>query len=85
MQGSKVRAVLDWEFSDAYPLSELVGGVGIDVLEVIDDDSEEDDYGYGRRNGEAEGLDRKEGRDAVWRSWHSDPVVGHARMEMFLT
>jgi Phosphotransferase enzyme family len=49
MQGSKVRAILDWEFSGAYPLSELVGGVGIDVLEVIDDDSEEENSKWSRR------------------------------------
>jgi len=40
MQGTKVQAVLDWEFSGSYPLNELVGGgIGIDVLEIIDDES----------------------------------------------
>ena len=49
MQGSKVRAVLDWEFSGAYPLSELVEGVGFDVLKVTDDDSAEENSKWSRR------------------------------------
>jgi aminoglycoside phosphotransferase (APT) family kinase protein len=32
MQGTKVVAVLDWEFPGAYSLSELVG---VDILEVV--------------------------------------------------
>ena len=35
-------AVLDWEFSGAYPLSELIGGAGVDVLEIIDEESEKE-------------------------------------------
>jgi hypothetical protein len=42
MQGTKVVPVLDWEFSGACPLSELVRGVGVDVLEVVDDESEKE-------------------------------------------
>ncbi|KDR81324.1 hypothetical protein GALMADRAFT_91910 [Galerina marginata CBS 339.88] len=89
MQGSKVRAVLDWEFSGAYPLSELVGGVGIDVLEVIDDDSEEENSKWSRR------IMGMLGETARQRGWtekkvemlvgDGDPIVGHARMEMFPT
>ncbi|KAL9031078.1 MAG: hypothetical protein Q9196_000868 [Gyalolechia fulgens] len=35
-----VQAVLDWEFAGAYPLSELLGGMGVDVLEIDDEHSE---------------------------------------------
>ncbi|KDR66039.1 hypothetical protein GALMADRAFT_148205 [Galerina marginata CBS 339.88] len=89
MQGSKVRAVLDWEFSGAYPLSELVGGVGFDVLEVIDDESEEENLKWNRM------IMAMVGETARQRGWSEklvemlvsdgDPVVGHARMEMFPT
>ncbi|KAG1906342.1 kinase-like domain-containing protein, partial [Suillus fuscotomentosus] len=41
MRGTQVQAVLDWEFAGAYPLGELLGGMGVDVLEVVDDKSEE--------------------------------------------
>lgn len=45
MQGLKVIAILDWEFSGAYLLSELVGGdVGVDIVEIVDDDSEEEKF-----------------------------------------
>ena len=87
MQGSKVRAVLDWEFSGAYPLSELVGGVGIDVLDVIDNDSEAENLKWSRR------IMAMVGETARQRGWteknvemlvgDGDPVVAHARMEMF--
>ena len=89
MQGSKVKAVLDWEFSGAHPLSELVGGVGIDILEVNDDDSEEENSKWSRR------IMAMVGETARQRGWtekevemlvgDGDPVVGHARMEMFPT
>ncbi|KAF9448527.1 hypothetical protein P691DRAFT_669241 [Macrolepiota fuliginosa MF-IS2] len=89
MQGLKVRAVLDWEFSGAYPLSEIVGGVGIDVLEVIDDDSERENAKWSQR------IMAMVGETARQRGWterevemlvgDGDPVVGHAKMEMFPT
>jgi len=89
MQGSKVRVILDWEFSGAYPLSELVGGVGFDILEVIDDASEEENSKWSRR------IMAMVGETARQRGWTEkkvemlvgggDPVVGHARMEMFPT
>ena len=86
MQGSKVRAVLDWEFSGAYPLSELVGGIRIDVLEVIDDDSEEENSKWSRR------VMAMAGETVRQRGWpekkvemlvgDGDPVVGHARRDV---
>jgi Phosphotransferase enzyme family len=59
MRGLKVMAVQDWEFSGTYPLSELVAGsVGVDVVETVDDDLEEEKFKvelenleYGSRNG----------------------------------
>ncbi|KAL8819160.1 MAG: hypothetical protein Q9191_007794 [Dirinaria sp. TL-2023a] len=34
MKDGRIAAILDWEFAGAYPLSELLGGVGVDVLEM---------------------------------------------------
>lgn len=39
MKEGRIVAVLDWEFAGVYPLSELLGGVGVDVLEM---ETEED-------------------------------------------
>jgi hypothetical protein len=36
MHGTQVQAVLDWEFTFAFPLSELLGEMGVDVMEVYD-------------------------------------------------
>ena len=88
MQGSKVTAVLDWEFSGAYPLSELVGGgVGVDIIEVIDDESEEENAKWSRR------IMRMVAETARKRGWaereveiligDGDPVVGSVRNEMY--
>ena len=87
VQGTKVVAVLDWEFSGAYPLSELVGGgVGVDILEVVDDESEKENSKWCRR------ILRMAAETARQRCWpknevemlisDGDPVVGFARTEM---
>ncbi|KAF8805341.1 hypothetical protein BYT27DRAFT_7104806, partial [Phlegmacium glaucopus] len=87
MGGSDVVAVLDWEFSGAYPLSELVGGVGMEVLEVIDGESEKENSMWSAR------ILRMVASTARKRHWpenevgmlvgSGDPIVGYARTEMF--
>lgn len=87
MHGTDVVAVLDWEFSGAYPLSELVGGVGVDVLEVIDGESEKENSVWSAR------ILRMVASTARKRHWpenevgmlvgSGDPIVGYARTEMF--
>ncbi|CAF9924922.1 MAG: hypothetical protein HETSPECPRED_005697 [Heterodermia speciosa] len=37
-KGGRVQAVLRWQFAGFYPLSELLGCTGVDVLEVKDDE-----------------------------------------------
>ena len=39
MKDGRIEAILDWEFAGSYPLSELLGGTGVDVLEM---ETEED-------------------------------------------
>lgn len=34
-----IKAILDWEFAGAFPLSELLGGMGFDIVEAEDEDS----------------------------------------------
>ncbi|KAL7276148.1 hypothetical protein RUND412_000881 [Rhizina undulata] len=36
MNGTNVAAVIDWEFAGAYPLSELLGDEGVDIVECVD-------------------------------------------------
>ena len=87
MQGTKVQAVLDWEFSVSYPLSELVGGgIGLDVLEVIDDESGEEHSRWSRRIVKmAAEMARQRGwaeKDVELLIGDGDPVIGFARTEM---
>lgn len=87
MHGTQVRAVLDWEFAGAYPLSELLGGMGVDVMEVNDDESEEENALWSRE------IERMVEETARQRGWdtkelalllgNGDPVLGTARTEMF--
>jgi len=88
MQGTKVQAVLDWEFSGSYPLSELIGGgIGVDVLDVIDDESEEENSKWSNRIVKmAAETARKRGwveREVEMLIGDGDPIVGYARTEMF--
>lgn len=89
MRGTQVQAVLDWEFAGAYPLGELLGGMGVDVLEVVDDESEEDNALWSRE------IVRRVEETARQRGWdqkelalllgNGDPVLGQARIEMVPT
>ncbi|KAG2088374.1 uncharacterized protein F5147DRAFT_781011 [Suillus discolor] len=86
MRGTHVQAVLDWEFAGAYPLGELLGGMGVDVLEVVDDESEEENAFWSRE------IVRRVEETARQRGWdekelalllgNGDPVLGQARIEM---
>lgn len=87
MHGTQVQAVLDWEFAGAYPLSELLGGMGVDVVEFDDDESEEENALWNRE------IVRRVEETARQRGWNAkelalllgngDPVLGRARTEMF--
>ncbi|KAG1879931.1 hypothetical protein F4604DRAFT_1954235 [Suillus subluteus] len=71
----------------AYPLSELLGGMGVDVLEVEDYESEKDNALSSRE------IVRRVEETARQRGWdakelalllgNGDPVLGKARTEMF--
>lgn len=37
VQKGHIRAVIDWEFAGSYPLSELFGGMGVELFELEDD------------------------------------------------
>ena len=42
MRDKKIAAVIDWEFAGSYPLSEMMGGRGVDLLEMVDSETEEE-------------------------------------------
>jgi aminoglycoside phosphotransferase (APT) family kinase protein len=87
MHGTQVQAVIDWEFAGAYPLSELLGGISVDVMEVYDHESEEENALWSRA------IVRMVGETARKRGWDAkelalllgdgDRVLGYARTEMF--
>lgn len=86
MHGTQVQAVIDWEFAGAYPLSELLGGMGVDVMEP-DEHNFEESVLWSRT------IVRMVGETARKRDWDAkelalllgdgDRVLSFARMEMF--
>ncbi|KAG2097038.1 kinase-like domain-containing protein, partial [Suillus discolor] len=86
MHGTQMQAVLDWEFAGAYVTSTLLGGMGVDVLEVIDNESEEKNALWNRE------IVRRVEETARQRGWdekesalllgNGDPVLCQARIEM---
>ena len=42
MRNEKIAAVLDWEFAGSYPLSEMLAGRGVDMLETVDEGTAEE-------------------------------------------
>lgn len=87
MRDGRIEAILDWEFAGSYPLSELLGGMGVDVLEV------EDDAGEVENNDWSEVIVKLAGDIAKSRGWDDRRLgllVGdgnlelqNARVEMF--
>ena len=37
VHNGRISAVIDWEFAGSYPLSELLGGMGVELFELEDD------------------------------------------------
>lgn len=87
MKDGHIEAILDWEFAGSYPLSELLGGMGVDVLEI------EDEAGEVENNSWSEVIVKLAGEIAKSRGWDDrrlELLVGdgnlelqNARVEMF--
>ena len=87
MKDGRIEAVLDWEFAGSYPLSELLGGMGVDVLEVEDEKGEEENNEW------SEIIVKFTGEIARSRGWderrlglllgNGNPDLQKVRVEMF--
>ncbi|KAL8790070.1 MAG: hypothetical protein Q9213_000772 [Squamulea squamosa] len=87
VKDGRVQAILDWEFAGAFPLSELLGGMGVDVLEAEDDDSSEENNIWSDKIVELTGkIARKKGwdeRNVDLLVGNGDPKLQKVRVEMF--
>lgn len=75
-----VRAVIDWEFAGSYPLSELLGGVGVELFELEDENLLE--YGQWSDRIRDAAVEKARNRD-----WDEDKVallVGQGNREVQL-
>ena len=86
MKEGRIQAVLDWEFAGFYPLSELLGCTGVDVLEVETDEDEDENNRW------SELIVKLAGEKAMSRGWDDrrlglllgdgDPNLQKTRIEM---
>lgn len=79
MKDGHIEAILDWEFAGSYPLSELLGGMGVDVLEA------EDDEGEVENNSWSEVIVKLAGEIAKSRDWDDRRLgllVGDGNLEL---
>lgn len=67
MDGTNIAAVIDWEFAGSFPLSELCDG-GIEVLEIVDEESEEECFHW------CEKISKLVGQVAMERGWKPSDV-----------
>ena len=81
MRDRKVAAVLDWEFAGSYPLSEALGGTGVDMLEVVDEETEEEGLAWSHRT---VGLVAEAARARGWDEARVELLVGRGHDELGL-
>ena len=87
VKDGRIKAILDWEFAGSYPLSELLGGMGVDIVEVEDKESEDENDVW---SGKIVGLVEEVAREKGWTDEKIRLLVGHGnrdlqkvRVEMF--
>lgn len=86
IKDGRIAAVLDWEFAGFYPLSELLAGVGVDVLEMESEEDVKETYKW------SDEIVRLAGEMASSRGWDErslelllgtgNPDLQEARVEM---
>ncbi|KAF6226880.1 hypothetical protein HO133_008321 [Letharia lupina] len=81
MRDKKIAAILDWEFAGSYPLSEMLEGRGVDLLETVDDETEEENSAWSLRMGE---LVAEAARARGWDEGRVELLVGRGNEELGL-
>ncbi|KAL8964742.1 MAG: hypothetical protein Q9197_006823 [Variospora fuerteventurae] len=87
VKDGRITGILDWEFAGAYPLSELLGGMGVDVLEPADEAGEEENNLWSER---IVALAEQIAREKGWEESRiallvgdGNPKLQKVRVEMF--
>ena len=73
MRDKKIAAILDWEFAGSYPLSEMLVGRGVDVLETVDNKTEQESSAWSLR---IEGLVAEVAKARRWNEEELELLVG---------
>lgn len=81
MRDKKIAAILDWEFAGSYPLSEMLEGRGVDLLEIVDDETEEENSAWSLR---MEELAAEAARARGWDEGRVELLVGRGNEELGL-
>ena len=81
MQNKKIAAVLDWEFAGSYPLGEMLAGRGVDMLEMVDEETAEENSIWSLRMLE---LVAEAARGRGWEEAKVEVLVGEGNEELGL-
>ena len=80
IQDGHVRAIIDWEFAGSYPLSELLGGTGVELFELEDENLVE----YGEWSDRIRELITEKAKARGWDESKIALLVGEGNMELQL-
>lgn len=81
MRDKKIAAILDWEFAGSYPLSEMLEGRGVDLLEIVNDETEEENSAWSLR---MEELVAEAARARGWDEGRVELLFGRGNEELGL-
>lgn len=80
IHNGKINAIIDWEFAGSYPLSELLGGTGIEMFELDDDNLLE----HGQWSDKIRDLIVDKARARAWNDEKLELLVGEGNRELQL-
>jgi aminoglycoside phosphotransferase (APT) family kinase protein len=75
----KIVAVLDWKFAGSYPLSEVLAGTGVDVVEMVDDEMVDEAWKWSDR---IVALAEEQARARGWEEEKVGLLVGQGNREL---
>lgn len=75
-----VRAIIDWEFAGSFPLGELLGGSGVELFELEDDNLRE----FGQWNDRMKDLAVEKAKARNWEEDKLALLVGEGNIELQL-
>ncbi|KAL8838843.1 MAG: hypothetical protein Q9170_001965 [Blastenia crenularia] len=75
----RINGIVDWEFAGSFPLSELLGGMGVDILEVEGEESEAENTAWSEKT---VALAAELARDRGWDEARVALLLGEGNVDL---